>query len=454
MEVVRYLRLVRRQWPLILACAGLAVAAAAFATWLTPPTYQSSITMFVSVAESTPDTSAAYEANRLSAERVKSYADLLNSRRLATEVAGALRDGRTAGQIQGEVSAQIVPDTVLLRAAVTDTRPHRAQRIAAELGTQFVRLVRDLEQPGGRSGALVKVTVVDQAELPTTPVGPDLLGNLALGLAAGLVLGIGAGALRESLDLTVKSVEQLAELTGGSALGVVGYDGDAVRRPLTVHGPAYAPRAEAFRFLRTNLQFVDIDEPVRSVVITSPLAQEGKSLTACNLAIALAQAGKRVALVDGDLRKPRLAHYLGIEGSAGLTTLLLGRAGLDDVLQEWGGLTLSVLPSGPIPPNPSELLGSQHMQRILADLRSRADVVVIDAPPLLPVADAAVLGQSCDGAVLVARHGKTSADQIKRAAGQLRAVDVRLLGSVLNMAPLSRDSEYRYSYATEPASTT
>lgn len=451
MEVVRYLRLLRRQWPLILVCTGIALLAAALATWLTPPTYQSSITMFVSVADGSADTSSAYQANLLSEERVKSYANLLGSRRLAAEVAGQLSDGLTAAQVRAKVSAEIVPETVLLRASVTDTSPGRAQRIAGELGVQFVRLVQDLERPAGRSAALVKVTVVDDAQLPGAPVAPDPIADLALGLIAGLVLGIGASVLRESLDLSVKSAEQLAELTGGSALGVIGLDPAAVKKPLTVHGPAHAPRAEAFRFLRTNLQFVDIDRPVRSVVITSPLAQEGKSLTASNLAIALAQAGKTVALVDGDLRKPRVAHYLGIEGSAGLTSVLLGRVELEEVLQPWGGMSLAVLPSGPIPPNPSELLGSQQMRRILDELRSRADIVVIDAPPLLPVADAAVLGQNCDGAVLVARYGRTSVDQVRRAADQLRAVDVRLLGSVLNMAPLPKDSGYRYSYASDSA---
>jgi non-specific protein-tyrosine kinase len=449
MEVVRYLRLLRRQWPLIVVCAVAAVLAAALATWLTPRTYRSSITMFVSVADGSMDTSSAYQANLLSEERVKSYANLLSSRRLAGEVAAALHDGLTAAQVRARVSAQIVPETVLLRASVTDTVPSRSVAIADQLGAQFVRLVQDLERPAGRPVGLVKVTVVDAAQPPGAPVGPDLVGNLVLGLIAGLVLGIGAGLLRESLDLSVKSPEQLAELTGGAALGVVALDPEAEEKPLIVHGPAHAPRAEAFRFLRTNLQFVNIDSQVRSLVVTSPLAQEGKSLTACNLAIVLAQAGRSVVLVDGDLRRPRVAHYLGIEGSAGLTSVLSGRAALSDVLQTWGGLSLTVLPSGPIPPNPSELLGSCHMLRILDELEDRADIVVIDAPPLLPVADAAVLGQNCRGAVLVARYGKTSQDQIKRAADQLRTVDVRLLGSILNMVPATRESGYRYSYSYE-----
>jgi non-specific protein-tyrosine kinase len=450
MAVIRYLRLLRRHWALILACALLAVAAAWLATVRATPRYETSITMFVSVADRSMDSSSAYQASLLSQERVKSYANLLDSYRLTDRLARELGGGLTSEKLRNRISAEVVPDTVLLRATVTDSSPDRAKEIADALGTQFIRLVDELERPAASKPARVKVTVVDGARRPATPAGPALRVNLAIGLAIGLALGAGCGLLRESLDVSVRTVAQLREITGGPTLGVIEQDNAAARHPLIVEGPAHGARAESFRFLRTNLRFAGADERVRSVVVTSAVPQEGKSLTACNLAIALAQAGGRVILVDGDLRRPRLSRYLGITAVTGLTSLLAGEATLDEVLRPWGGMALAVLPGGPVSANPSELLGSQHMHRIVEELHDRADLVVIDAPSLLPVADAAVLARICDGAVLVTRYGRTSAEQVRRATEQLGTVDARLLGTVLNMVPGRGEPGYRHSDAYDP----
>jgi non-specific protein-tyrosine kinase len=446
MEIIRYLRLLRRNWLLIAACAILAVVAAWIATVRTTPQYAASITMFVSVTDRKMNSSSAYQASLLSQERVKSYANLLNSYRLTDQLAQQL-SGLTPGELRNRISAELVPDTVLLRATVTDPSPARAKEIADALGAQFIALVHELERPSTGEPSFVKVTVVDSARKPTAPASPDVPYNLALGLLVGLALGIGCGLLRESLDVSVKTVEQLREITGGPTLGVICRDDSAAKSPLIVQGPDHRASAEAFRFLRTNLRFVDVDDPVRSVVVTSALPGEGKSLTACNLAIALAQAGKQVILVDGDLRKPQVGRHFGIKAAAGLTSLLVGQVVLEQVLHPWDGISLSVLPSGPIPPNPSELLGAHSMHRILEELHSRADLVVIDAPSLLPVADAAILAQICDGAVLVTRYGRTSREQVRRATEQLCAVDARLLGTVLNVVPVKSESGYRYSHA-------
>ncbi len=179
--------------------------------------------------------------------------------------------------------------------------------------------------------------------------------------------------------------------------------------------------------------------------MTSALPGEGKSTTAVNLALTSATAGLRTILVEGDLRLPRVADYLGVEDSAGLTTVLAGRADLDDVLQPYGDTGLSVLAAGPIPLNPAALLGSRHMSELLQRLRDRADLVIVDSPPLLPVADAAVLARQADGAVLVVKHGKTTREHLARGLERLRAVDATVLGGVLTMVP-SKASEYSYAY--------
>jgi len=173
---------------------------------------------------------------------------------------------------------------------------------------------------------------------------------------------------------------------------------------------------------------------------------EGKTTTACNLGLILAQAGQRVVLVEGDIRRPQLAEYLGLEGAVGLTSVLVGRVAPEDALQPWGDLPLEVLTSGPLPPNPSELLQSRAMELLLGELDRRADVVLIDAPPLLPVTDGALLARMSDGAVLVVRHGKTSVDQVRQAVDNLAKVDARLLGTVLTMAPAKGPDAYTYGY--------
>jgi len=180
--------------------------------------------------------------------------------------------------------------------------------------------------------------------------------------------------------------------------------------------------------------------------LTSSVAGEGKSTTACNLALTLASAGTRVILVEGDLRRPRVADYMGLEGAVGLTDVLIGRAALDDVLQPWGSSPLSVLTSGALPPNPSEMLSSAQMGELIASLRTRADMVLIDSPPLLPVTDAAVLTRECDGALLVVRQGRTTREQLTRSLEALRSVGARLLGTVLNMAATGGAHGYGYGY--------
>jgi capsular exopolysaccharide synthesis family protein len=360
----------------------------------------------------------------------------------------------TSAQIAAEVTADNPLDTVLLNLHVRDTDPARAAAIANAVADQFGKLVNDLETPQGSATSPVKVSTVQNASVPSAPVAPNKKVDIALGLLLGLALGIGIAVLLDVLDTSVKSAEDLEAISESAVLGVIGFDSEAAKSPLIVQTDPHSPRAEAFRQLRTNLQFVDIDHPVKSIVITSSIPQEGKSTTTANLAITLAQAGLKVVLVEADLRRPKLMQYLGVEGAVGVTSVLIGRVSLDDALQPWGNGSLMVLPSGPTPPNPSELLGSQGMAELISALESRADIVLVDAPPLLPVTDAAVLAKICDGALLIVRHGVTSREQVARAVESLRVVDAHLIGNVLNMAPAKGPDAYGYGYAYRYTSTT
>jgi len=212
---------------------------------------------------------------------------------------------------------------------------------------------------------------------------------------------------------------------------------------ITVPHP-HSPVSEAYRILRTNLEFSSLDKPVRTMVVTSAGPDEGKSTTLANLAVTIAQGGKKVILADCDLRRPRLHEIFGLDNDAGLTTMVVDDEALENPpLRETGVPNLWLLPSGPLPPNPSELLGSRRMEEIIAVLTQRADMVLFDAPPVIAVIDAVVLGSKVDGVLLVINAGGTKRDHAQRAKAQLEKVNVRVIGAVLNNVPFDA-SLHRY----------
>jgi succinoglycan biosynthesis transport protein ExoP len=442
-----YLRVLRKRWKLVALCVLVGLGAAAAISWTATPKYQASTQLFVAAKDTSGDISSLQAGGQFTQSRVQSYADIISSPDIAQAVAAQLNDGLSARQIASEVAASAPLNTVLLNVHVTDRFPARAQAIANAISDEFASYAAQLETPPGANVSPVKVTVVKRAGLPKTPVSPRKKLNLALGLIIGLAVGIGSAVLRETLDTTIKDPDQLQRDLELPALGAIAFDPEAKKRPLIVHMDPHSSRSEAFRQLRTNLQFIDVDRPARSMVITSSIPEEGKTTTAANLAIALAQGGIRVLLIESDLRRPRLADYLGIEGAVGLTSVLIGAADVEDAVQHWGedGF-LDVLPSGPIPPNPSELLGSRGMAALIRDLERGYDLVLIDAPPLLPVTDAAVLANVVSGALVVVRHGHTKREQLTRAIQSLRAVDAHIFGLVLTMTPTKGPDAYYYGY--------
>ncbi|KAB8187253.1 polysaccharide biosynthesis tyrosine autokinase [Microbispora catharanthi] len=442
MELLYYARLMRRYWPLLLLSVLAGVGTAHLVTVNTPPRYLASITMLVSADARDGGLSTALQAGALSQQRVQSYATLLTSR----QVVGRVARGEDVADLQARITAEAIPDTALLRATVADSVPVRAAARANALGAVFARLIDQIERPTPKSPPTIRVTVVDEAEVPKEPVAPQPLTDMVLGALIALFAAVAGLVLRDRLDTTVKTAEMLQRVAESSVLGVIGYERDAKRHPLVLRDQGRSSRAEAFRSLRTNLQFIGVDRQPKSLVVTSCLPGEGKSSTSANLAITMAQAGWRVVLVDADLRRPSVPRYLGIEGGTGLTDVLIERARLHDVIQTWGQPGLSVLPSGRIPPNPSELLGSRGMRSVLAQLTEEYDMVIIDAPPLLPVTDAAALGAICDGALLVVRHGKTRREQVLRAGELLSSINARLVGTVLNFVPAKQGSYYGYGY--------
>lgn len=445
-------QVVRSGWWLLVLGVVVGLGVAALLTWLTTPLYSSSTRLFVAVAGS-DDTSAAYQGNLFSEQRVTSYAELLTGNALAGEVVNDLELELTPTQVAKKVSARALPNTVILEVTVTDTSAGRAQSIAEALGSAFIERVEDLE--AGVSA--VEVDTVEPAELNPIPVSPSVSRNFALGGVLGLLVGLGLAVMRSRLDNTVKTSQHVQELTGAGLIGNVLQDSKLDRQHVAASRDGHSKSAESFRAIRTNLQFLNVDDPPKVIVVTSSIPGEGKSTLAVNLSTALAQSGNRVMLVEADLRRPRVARYMGLVEGAGLTNVLAGAVDVDEVVQPWGDGKLSVLAAGPMPPDPSEMLGSAQMRVLLETLRADHDYVVIDTPPLLPVTDAAVLSVAADGCVITTRYGATRREQLAEASAVLARIDARLLGVVLNRVPqkaaIAQGYGYGYGYTADAGRT-
>lgn len=445
MSVNEALRVLRTRWRVAVLCLLLALVGASLVTAMLPRQYTSDVTLIVQLQGEAADSDAAYQANQLAKARVVSYQPLLTDARVTQPVIDQLKLGITPAQLAKQVAVTAQPDTTLLTAVVTDTSPDRAAAIANAMAQEFVGLVGQLEQPIG-----TRVTVPGQPVPPPSkigaqvlrpaapnplPVSPNVLFNLALGAAVGLLLGIGAAFLRNARDTSVRSTKRVEALTGAPVLASVAADRDARRHPVTLGAHPGSAQVEAYRKLRTNLLFTDPGKPHRVIVVSSPSVGEGKSTVACNLALALADAGNRVVLIDVNLRRPQVEQYLGIGPTAGVVNVLAGRIPLRRAVGRWVEGGMDVLTAGPVPFNPSELLASRATAALLDEVRQHYDFVILDTPALLPVTDAATVAARADGVVLVVRHGRTDEEQVAGAMNALDAVQAPLLGTVLVGTP-------------------
>ncbi|WP_370332373.1 polysaccharide biosynthesis tyrosine autokinase [Mycolicibacterium hippocampi] len=445
MNLQAFVKALRSRWITVCVTVLVAVLGAALLTLLTTPLYQASTRLFVSTASGTSVTDI-YQGNRFSQERVISYTELLMGQTLAQRTVDKLGLEISAPALQDRVNATSKLDTVLIDVTVLDESAIRARDIANTLSDEFVVMVRELETPEDGDTPDARVIVEQRASIPDDPVVPRTIPNLLTGLALGVILGIGLAVLRDMLDNTVKDRESLEETTGTAIVGSIPLDKDRRKQAAISFDNENSPIAEAFRKLRTNLQFLAVDNPPRVIVVTSSVPSEGKSTTAINVALALAEADHNVVLVDGDLRRPTLHRYLDLVGTVGFSTVLSGGATLDEALQKTRFPGLTVLTSGAIPPNPSELLGSMSAKRLLTELRSQFDYVIVDSTPLLAVTDAAILAAGADGVLIMVRFGQTKREQLTHAVGSLESVGAPLLGAVFTMVPTRGGSPYTYSY--------
>lgn len=453
MDLKDYYRLILRNLVVITVLTLFGAVAAAGITYAQTPVYQADIQLFVSTPSSALDISALAQGSSFSQQRVISYAQIINGPSTLNPVIKSLHLPYTAQQLAKQVKASAPLNTVLIDVTVSDPNPQRAADIANAIGNQFSATASSLDSSGGNNA--VKVSMVKNAIAPLKPSSPKKFLNLLLGIILGFGLGIGVALLRQIFDNTIKNDLDLEELP---LLAAIGFDGEAEAKPLITDLGRYAVRAESFRTLRTNIQFIKTDKTIQIITVSSSLPGEGKTSTSVNLAISMAQSGLKVLYIEGDLRRPRSSKYLRIvPGKVGFTDILAGlipeinQQSISNLLSDWGDDGLKFLPSGNIPPNPAELLNSSHLDLFFEVLRTMFDFVIIDSPPLLPVTDAAILAKKSDGVILVARAGKTRVGQFKGSKDSLEAVGATILGAILNMIPVkARDYDnygYRYGHS-------
>ena len=399
MTVQDFAQILRTRWKIIFGTVVIAVLGALAYSLLATPQYEASTRLFVSTP-SDGTNSQTNDGGLFAQRRVLSYTQLLMGGVLAQRTIDKLGLSMGAAELQREVTAVAPTDSVLIDVTVLDQSPSRARDIANTLSDEFVVMAAGLETPdlGVRPNA--RVIVQQRASIPDGPVAPTKARNLAIGVALGALTGLFIAIIRHRLDDRITSSESLEKITGVGLIADIPLDAQRRKEPLIAFGSDRPTIADAFRELRINLQFLEVGDGPRVLLVASSMPDEGRTTTAINLSLALAEADYTVVLVEGDLRHPRIASSFGLDGQVGLATVLSGQAALDEALQETRFPRLTAITSGGVPPNPTELLGSQTARDVLIALSSQFDYVIVDSPPLL-VKDAAILAGRTQGVVII-----------------------------------------------------
>lgn len=451
-----YLRSLRSHWKGVLLIVLIGVTATVVFTSQQPRVYAANADGFVSTDTAGNGAEASIN-DSLAKSRAPSYVTIATSRATAEKAAADLGLSVDPASLIGDITVEQPEDTVLIRITARSSSPRQAQQLADAWVRALAQQVEEVESPSSRSSP-IRIVPIESAALPTAPVSPNVRVNTVVGGILSLMLALLYVLLFSVFDRRIRSATDLERRFGSSVVGTVPAFAGAAKERTVVLGSAHEDgrgwgASEAFRKLRTNLAYMDVDNPPRVVLVTSPNEAEGKSTVALNLAAAIAASGQPAILVDADLRRPTVAASLGLDDAIGLTSVLIGEVALTDAIQQHPTYeSLAVLAAGSVPPNPSELLASKAMGGILRELALHR-IVVIDAPPVLPVTDASVLTRHADGALIVVSYGRTVDSELADTLTQLEVVKGRVLGVVLNRVPRSGDTYFdkRYYSSTTPA---
>ncbi len=440
-DLREFLGVLRARWKFAVATVVLGSIATGLYLFLAAPQYGSNVKLFVSA----PPTGgqADYAAAFILTQRIESYADLATDPSTLQAVIDELGLDESFEDLQDKVEAAVIPNTQTIQLDVRSDSPGSAQEIAQATGDQIVTLVEQLEAPSGDNDPALVARVASPASISEARVAPNIPLVLGVGVLLSIFLAVAGAVLRDLLDRTVKSRQDVEKVTGSSVLSTLPYEPGVKKEPLITDSSGSL--AEALRVLRTNLQFANLDAKRQALLVSSAVPDEGKTLVATNLAISMAQSGRSVLLIDADMRNPNVADLLGLENSVGLVTVLVGRATLQEAIQDHPS-GVSFLGTGPKPPNPAEVLETQAMRDLLTMVRKEFDTVIIDAPPMLPVADASILMTEIDGALLLVRHGSTTREQLRLAVARIETIGGRLFGTILNRTPRRATGMYGDGY--------
>ena len=442
MELHHYLLNLRERWRSGLVAALIVALAVAGLTALQTPVYRATNQVFVQ-ARTGAGVADLNSGASFAQQQIMSYSELATTPYVLDEVIDDLDLEITPARLARDIKVSVEEGSFLIRISASATDPQMAARIADSTAENLRDAVASLSPQDTANS--VELSVVAQAVVPTQPASPNIIRNALLGVALALLAGVATALVRSLLNTRVRTIADLQGSTDRIVLGAIPASrGSENASRILVQNP-YSVASEAYRELRTNLQFVKLVENRRSVLVTSSLPGEGKSTATVNLAHVLAMSGARVLLVDADLRSPSVHRILGLEGDAGLTTVLIGQAELEEVTQYAGIDGLDVITAGAIPPNPSELLGSPAMEDMLEEAARHYDVVLVDAPPLLAVTDAAVLSQAVGGVLVVAQSERVRRAEFERALAKLETVDANVVGLVLNRVRGVSGSQYAYA---------
>jgi len=417
-----YLRIAQRRWPAILACLIVGLGAGYGITRSLTKSYQAHSEVFVDFRGVNSITEAL--TAQLSSQLIQSYAYVAESSSVAGQVQSELNLSSSPS-----ISATAVPGTLLLNLAATEPSPALARDVLAAAMPVFTHAVSTFQAGSGNS---VVMRTVEPPSASDTPVSPRRGNNLAYGGASGLLVGLVLAGALEYMDKSFRDPSELEGLELGPLLGQIPRLKGVKGQEILVDEARDPAGLEAYAGLRASLRFLDPGKPLRSILFTSPVAGDGKTTTVANLAEVLSRAGEVTVGVDVDLRDPKLAKAFGLPAEPGLTSVVIGAEPLAAALR-WRG-ELGILPPGPLPPNPSEVLGSEPVSALIEALVVRTDRVLIDAPATLSSSDPLTLAPMVDGVILVLRPGVTRRDDIAETCRRLNVVGAKTVGYVLNMS--------------------
>lgn len=442
MEIRDYLAILKKYWILVLVCALIGLGSGVAAGFLLPKKYESKTQVYVSFSQSGEDALNLAQGANYTGQVVDSYVSIATSSSVLSPVIRSLDLQESPSDLAKDITADSPTGTTLIDIAVVADDPEKAIQIATLVRQNLVRVVQEDLEPSKnkKEDSPMKLTTTEPATKNYDPISPNVTLLALGGLVVGFFLGTIIAFLRALSDNRLHTSDEIQKFSGTTVIGKLLETENQKTKGLINKLPTNSPVVESYRVLRVNLDFLNVGTDKSPIVITSAESGDGKTTTALNLGLTSSQSGANVIVIEADLRRPTFADRLGIEGSVGLTDVLVGRAELDDVIQQWGGGKFHVLPAGQLPPNPSELLATKDMANIVQDLLERFDVVIIDIPPVLRVADAAILGRINSTMILVATVGRITRPQLSAALNSLENAGVRVKGIVANRVKPGRNT--------------